>query len=319
MTGPHLVAIGGAHPDRRGQSFSSYVANASNPGVMREEVGGVAFNALRVATRRGVQATLIAARGDDAAGATVAAAIAAAGIADLSSVHAGAATPSYTAIIDNEGEMVAALASMELYENAFTTLSEQARRALATADAILIDTNLPEPPIIAIVAMAAEKPLYAIGISPAKVQRLRSVLSELSCLFLNSREAAALGAPVDDDAGTATALRQRGLARAIVTCGGAPLIGMSGDEMFTLAPPKIEAGDVTGAGDALAGATIAALMRGLPMAEATRQGVAAACLVAGDKSAAAQFGDDAFAAMLPKVPSTKPLAPATAKNTSSKP
>ncbi|RUZ38845.1 carbohydrate kinase, partial [Mesorhizobium sp. M7A.F.Ca.US.003.02.1.1] len=35
-----ILAVGGAHIDRRGQVSGAYVPAASNPGTMREDVGG---------------------------------------------------------------------------------------------------------------------------------------------------------------------------------------------------------------------------------------------------------------------------------------
>ena len=49
-----------------------------------------------------------------------------------------------------------------------------------------------------------------------------------------------------------------------------------GESHWHIEPPLVETVvDVTGAGDALTGASIAALMRGLPLQEAAREGVAA--------------------------------------------
>ena len=81
MKTPHIIAVGGAHVDRRGQTAGAYVPGASNPGTMREEVGGGVFNALRQAVRRGVAGSLMSVRGGDEAGERVSRAIAAAGIA----------------------------------------------------------------------------------------------------------------------------------------------------------------------------------------------------------------------------------------------
>ncbi|RWD71928.1 MAG: hypothetical protein EOS37_10460, partial [Mesorhizobium sp.] len=60
---PTILAFGGAHIDRRGQVSGTYVPAASNPGMMREDVGGVVFNALRSVVKRGVSASLISVRG----------------------------------------------------------------------------------------------------------------------------------------------------------------------------------------------------------------------------------------------------------------
>ena len=58
MIRPRLLAVGAAHVDRRGRVGGVYVAAASNPGTMREEVGGGAFNALRNAVRAEAPPTL---------------------------------------------------------------------------------------------------------------------------------------------------------------------------------------------------------------------------------------------------------------------
>ncbi|RVA44036.1 carbohydrate kinase, partial [Mesorhizobium sp. M7A.F.Ca.US.001.01.1.1] len=91
-----ILAVGGAHIDRRGQVSGAYVPAASNPGTMREDVGGGVFNALRSAVRRGVSASLMSVRGGDPAADTVSRAIAGAGITDLSAVFLDRTTPSYT-------------------------------------------------------------------------------------------------------------------------------------------------------------------------------------------------------------------------------
>src|SRR5688572_30232114 len=86
MTSLKILAVGGAHIDRRGQMTSPFVPGASIPGTMREDVGGGAFNALRTAVQRGARGAILSMRGGDAAGDTVARAIAGSGIADLSAV-----------------------------------------------------------------------------------------------------------------------------------------------------------------------------------------------------------------------------------------
>ncbi|TIW64428.1 MAG: carbohydrate kinase, partial [Mesorhizobium sp.] len=67
---PNILAVGGAHIDRRGQVSGPYVPAASNPGTMREDVGGGVFNALRSVVRRGVSASLLSMRGGDTAAET---------------------------------------------------------------------------------------------------------------------------------------------------------------------------------------------------------------------------------------------------------
>lgn len=313
--GPRLLAVGGAHVDRRGIMTADFVPGASIPGTMREDVGGGAFNALRNAVSRGARGTLFSVRGGDMAGDMVARSVAEAGVADLSAVFLDRATASYTALLDRQGDVVAALADMALYDIAFPKQVRRAklREAIAAADGVLADANLPAAALqtLAAEADASAKPLFAIAISPAKVVRLRDTVDRLSCLFLNRREAAALaGASMAEptDALVRT-LIQRGLRRGVVTQGDAPILGFEDGTVFALDPPAPRRiADVTGAGDALAGATIVGLLRGLSLVEALREGAAAALLTIESSRSVSDLPAKAFAEALALVPAAWPVA-----------
>ena len=315
MNSPRLLAVGGAHVDRRGRMTAPFVAGASIPGAMREDVGGGAFNALRGAVQRGAKGTLMSVRGGDAAGDAVAAAIAACGIEDLSAVFLDRATPSYTALLDRDGDVVAALADMSLYELTFAKQlrRSKAREAVAEADAVLCDANLPEAALckLAEIAEIADKPLFAIAISPAKAVRLRPILAGLSCLYMNRREAAVLaGTAADSTPGAlAQGLRAVGLGRGVITAGGSAVFAFDRDGLTVIEPPAPRRViDVTGAGDALAGTTTVALMRGLRLDAALREGVAAAVLAIECASAVPQLDKKAFDEVLALVPQASEMA-----------
>lgn len=305
-----ILAIGGAHVDRRGKMIEPFVPGASVPGAMAEEVGGGAFNALRLAVRRGAAGSMLSVRGGDAAGAMVAGAITERGIADLSVVFLDRATPSYTALLDRDGDVVAALADMGLYDIAFARQMRRAkvREAVAGSDAILCDANLPEAALERLATLADGRPLFAIGISPGKVGRLAGVLSSLSCLFLNRREAAVLtGLGADSPVEALVArLRLLGLKRGVITQGSARVTAFDDGGHVCVTPPRPEGiVDVTGAGDALAGACCMALLRGRPLGEALREGVAAALLAIGSATVAPAFSQPEFATMLATVPAAE--------------
>lgn len=299
MSSPKILAVGGAHIDRRGRMTSQFVPGASIPGTMSEDVGGGAFNALRTAVQRGATGTMLSVRGGDAAGDAVAKAISEAGIADVSAVFLDRSTPSYTALLDGEGDVVAALADMQLYELAFPKQMRRAklREEAAVADAILCDANIPTAGLQLLTAAANDKPVFAIAISPAKSVRLMEVLPRLSCLFMNTREAAAIvgmgtGAEIGDIVG---ALKAKGLASGVITRGQEAVVAFDAKGTLSLqppAPPRIS--DVTGAGDALAGAMAAAVLKGAPLGEALREGVAAALLAIGCATAAPELCGGAF-------------------------
>jgi pseudouridine kinase len=302
-----LLAVGGAHVDRRGQVAGLFVPGASNPGVMKEEVGGGVFNALRNASARGIRASLLSLRGGDATGAVVAKAVVEAGIADLSATFLDRQTASYTALLDREGELIAGLADMTLYDTVFAKqLSRRtSREAVEAADAVLCDANMPPDALAALAAMTGGKPLYAIAISPVKSLRLAGVLPQLACLFMNIREAAGLsGLRVADGAPKIiAALRGQGLAAAVITAGREPVLAYDSAGIFSLTPPQPRRiVDVTGAGDALAGMSIAAMMRGADLRAALREGMAAAIRAVESPLAVPDFDLADFDKTLDRVP-----------------
>jgi pseudouridine kinase len=307
MTSPKILAVGGAHIDRRGQMTSPFVPGASIPGTMREDVGGGAFNALRTAVQRGAAGAMLSMRGGDAAGDTVARAITGSGIADLSAVFLDRATPSYTALLDREGDVVAALADMQLYEIAFPKQLRRAkvREEVAAADAVFCDANIPAAGLQRLAALSAGKPVFAIAISPAKAVRLAEVLPALSCLYMNRREAAALASMGGDDPVEAVVARLKalGLAHGVITQGSGPVIGFDASGVISVTPPAPrKIADVTGAGDALAGAMTVALLGGLPFGKALREGVAAALLAVESASSVPELSKRAFGEALALVP-----------------
>jgi pseudouridine kinase len=290
---PKLLAIGGAHIDRRGQLTVPHVPGASNPGRMREEVGGGVFNAARNAVQLGLDVAFLSVRGGDVEGDLVEREIAAAGFEDLSSVFLDRQTASYTAILDQNGDVITALADMDIYETALPRIitRRKTRDAIAACDAILTDANMPEAAIRTLISQTGGKPVYAIAISPAKVVRLRGALGQLECVFMNAREAKAL-AETDNLAGAAASLMQYGLRRAVISQGDGPLWLVDSNVAREMAAPKaLAVADVTGAGDALAGVTLAALMKGYAFEAAVQLGMQAATLTVASPKAVIDLGE----------------------------
>ncbi|MEK1900388.1 MAG: carbohydrate kinase family protein [Rhizobium sp.] len=283
MSGKILV-LGGAHIDRRGRIAGETAPGASNPGTWFEEPGGGGFNAARNLARLGFDVTMISPRGGDPIGEMVSEAADFAGIDDRPFVFLDRKTPSYTAIIEKDGNLVIALADMELYRFFVPRrLSIRwVRDAFAATDFILFDANLPEETAAAIVARAKAlgKPVAAIAISPAKVVRLLPCLEDIDYLFLNEAEAAALiGQRPEDADAWPSLLADIGVTGAVVTRGKRELVAFKDGRALVLQPPISETvADVTGAGDSLAAGTLSALMLGLPLEEAVRHGTAAAAL-----------------------------------------
>ncbi|MDF1607443.1 PfkB family carbohydrate kinase [Hoeflea sp. YIM 152468] len=280
-----ILAIGGAHIDRKGWLARPHRAGASNPGHWETEAGGGVFNAARNLARLGHEVSLVAPRGGDQAAAVVAAAAADAGVEDCPLTFLDRATPSYSAILEPDGNLVTALADMALYDQVpgRRLLTSRLRRRLAGSDLLLVDSNLPESALILLAETAADLglALAVIAVSPAKVVRWRSVLSRITCLAMNVAEAAALtGEGSDQPGGWPWHLAAAGLAGGLISAGAGPVSAYAGGQSAVCLPPRLEdLADVTGAGDALAsgyldgwlagGSIEANLTRGIALAQLT--------------------------------------------------
>ncbi|MBA4784437.1 MAG: carbohydrate kinase family protein [Rhizobiales bacterium] len=276
-----VLVLGGAHLDRRGRISGDTAMGASNPGAWMEEIGGGAFNVARNLAILGHQVTMVSPRGGDMTADKIAAAAEAAGVIDRPFVFLDRATPSYTAILERDGNLVVALADMDLYR-LFGPRRLQVRalrQSIEEAELIVCDANLPAETLTALCAVASQAgvPVAGIAISPAKVVRFSAALPALGYLFMNAAEAAALcGSQAATAATWPVHLRRKGLRAGVVTDGGHKLAAFDATESLTMAPPPLTyTADVTGAGDALAAGTLDALLRHKGLPEAIRCGIAA--------------------------------------------
>ncbi|OQP87996.1 carbohydrate kinase [Rhizobium rhizosphaerae] len=326
-----VVVLGGAHLDRRGRIGGQTVMGASNPGSLFEEAGGGGFNAARNLARLGAAVTMVSPRGGDAAGEMVAQAALDAGVTDKPFVFLDRRTPSYTAILEADGNLVIAIADMDLYRlfGPRRVQQRQLREQIAAADALLTDANLPAETLSAALRLAEAKSRIKAGIaiSPAKVLRFQPSLDALDLLFMNRAEAAALvaaqtgldgeadGAGIDpaslDPASWPARLSALGLKGGVVTSGAGPVIAFSQGQAVLLQPPKLPAlADVTGAGDSLAAGFLAARLAGLDLGQSLRHGVAASLVtLASPLAVSSEMSQLLLARALAHVPDVTHLPP----------
>ena len=284
MGSKKVVALGGAHVDRRARIHGPTIDGASNPGHWFEEAGGGAFNVARNLARLGHDVTIVSPRGGDAAGDVVAAAASEANVTDRPFIFLDRKTPSYTAILSEDGNLVIALADMDLYRlfSPRRLSVKSVRTLMESADLVVCDANLPSETLQAIARKTNELeiPLVAVAISPAKVVRFRPVLHGLDMLFLNQAEARALlETPSQTVSDLIGQLKDAGLSGAVMTSGSNAAFGWLGGELAEITPPLVDAiGDVTGAGDAMAAGVIHGLLSGEALPECLKMGTASAVI-----------------------------------------
>lgn len=264
-----LVCIGGANLDRKLQSLGPLHLHSSNPARQSETPGGVARNIAENLARLGLPTRLLSAFGDDAAGQALQQQAAQLRIDTRGSLQVrGAATGSYTAVLDADGELILALAQMALIEQLTPEFLQLSAPQRADAALLVADLNLGADSIAALIdeARLHATPLVLVAVSVPKMDRLPPDLQGAQCLILNEAELQALlgGQPLHSPASRRRALkmlRARGLQQLVVTAGASGVYCSAGDELLHLPAEPVEVQDVSGAGDAFSAGVCASLHR----------------------------------------------------------
>jgi pseudouridine kinase len=264
-----IACFGAANLDRKLRSLATLKMGTSNPARQDESFGGVARNIAENLARLGAPVALTTAIGDDSSGRALLAHAEGAGIDTRGTLRlADTCSGTYTAVLDDHGEMMLALADMALYD-AITPeflASRQPRRALPALT--VADMNLPRETLAALLADALSDtvPLVIVAVSQPKMARLPADLRGLRLLILNQGELETrVGKPLRTDADFAAAcaaVQDQGAQNLIVTRGGAGVIFTRAGGIDRLAAPEARIVDVTGAGDAFAAAVCWSLFQG---------------------------------------------------------
>jgi pseudouridine kinase len=298
-----VVCIGAANLDRKLRALGPLAMGSSNPACQDESFGGVARNIAENLARLGAPAALITALGNDASGRGLQSHAEMLGIDTSGTLGLdGVCSGTYTAVLDQHGEMAVALADMALYD-ALTPEFLASRQPQRTgAGLIVADLNLPIETVAALLDDAAKSsvPLVLVGVSQAKMARLPHNLAGLRLLIANEGELATrtgrtLTTPADFAAACAE-VQAQGAVDVIVTRGAQGVLYTTGDGVEHLAAPPAKVVDVTGAGDAFAAAVCWSLYAGdSSLALACRRGLLLAALTLGsDQTVCPQLAPDLF-------------------------
>lgn len=269
-----LVCVGGCHRDIVAHTTSAFEPGTSCPGHVRETFGGVARNVAVLAASTGARVALLGRVGVDAPGRALLADLADAGVTPDLTVDDTAATGTYLATHDATGELVAAVSDLSIYDR-MTPDVVLDRPVLRAARLLFADANLPEATLLALARRCTDR-LAVDAISRAKAPRLAALLPLGPIVFVNLTSAETLlGRSFTDAAEAAASLADRGARAAVVTAGSAPVAVLDDGAVHRITVPRRTVVDVTGAGDALTAATLAARLRGHTLAEAVGFGIKA--------------------------------------------
>ncbi|MGW6896316.1 ribokinase [Streptomyces sp. NBC_01727] len=259
----------------------AYVARAPERGEtvtgreFRTIPGGKGANQAIAAARAGGEVLMIGAVGDDAYGTRLRAELEHAGVeTDLLHTAEG---PSGTAhiVVDDTGAN--AIVVIPGANGTVHTLGHGEMAAIAEADLLLLQLELPLPAVVEGARMAHAQGVRTI-LTPSPVQPLPDELFDnVDLLIPNEHEAAALSGKTEPHAAAEILLRH--VPEVVVTLGSKGcLYAARGSETIHFPAPEVTAVDTTGAGDTFVGALAVALGEGRAVPEALAWASIAAAL-----------------------------------------
>ena len=285
---PSVVVIGGTNVDIKARSAAPVTHGTSNPGYGSITPGGVGRNIAENLARLGTRTYLITAVGRDAAGDDLLAQTFAAGVL-VEYVHrTDKPTGTYTALVDSDGELIAAVADMEAAAELGPEQVNRASGAIAAANLVIVDGNLAAATLAHALDLATASGVRTI-LEPVSVPKATLLASHITAgrplyaITPNRDELTALtGLPAGTDRQlqiAADTLHERGVEHVWVRLGarGSVLSRASAGPAFIPAIPTIVE-DVTGAGDSALAAFCHALLNEIDPIDAARYGHAAASL-----------------------------------------
>ncbi len=275
-----VLCIGGCVIDRVGETADAKERlHTSNIGRMRSGLGGVARNVAENLARLGADVRMLSLVGDDTEAERVLGHSSRAGI-DMRAVTrvAQAATASYTAIFNGEGELVIGLADMAIFDLITPESVVQGIANFPVDGFLFADANLSSPTLQALAEAKGRRVLAAVPVSIQKLARLTTILHALDILFLNLHEARALLGNGGDAESLAARLAAGPVPRGLLTLGPQGALAWADGAVKPIPALASRPVNVNGAGDALAGATLARLAAGDDFVLAARRAMAAAAL-----------------------------------------
>ena len=176
---PSVLCIGGANLDRKLRLSEPLRMGTSNPVSSEVSPGGVARNVAENLARLGCKVRLLSTFSDDLEGNWLLDHLNSAGVdVSPSLIVPGRKSGSYTALQDAQGEMLLAMADMELADSMSVDHLEKSWNALGIPDAVFLDTNFPEPFLNWVIQQCLQGGLE-LHVDPVSVPKSRKLPNSL--------------------------------------------------------------------------------------------------------------------------------------------
>lgn len=283
MSNSYIAIVGGANMDIQGFPYEKFIPRDSNPGKIKVSLGGVGRNIGENLVKLGIETRLLSVIGDDPYGYAILKEAKLIGL-DMRDtlVLKGESTSTYLSILDESGDMAAAISYMDICENMSVDFIKEKRNVIEDSKLCVIDTNIPREVIEYIVTTYQGTDFFLDTVSTAKAKKVKEVIGYFHTIKPNKIEAQMLtGIEIKDDDDLKRASEYflaKGVRRVFISLGDNGIFYNDGSSIAHIQVPKIRVINATGAGDAFMAALAYGHYYNLSIKESADMAVAASIL-----------------------------------------
>ena len=251
----YISVIGGSNMDIIGFPYKELILKDSNPGQVKIALGGVGRNIAENLVHLGVPTKLISAIGEDIYGKRILEHAISIGL-DMSSSLISSQIPTsvYLAILDEKGDMMAAINHMKVLDEISVEFIQNKKQVIENSKICIIDTNIPTDVIDYILDNFKSTDFFLDTVSGVKAQKVKNRIGAFHTIKPNRLEAELLsGIKTDSFANMIKATEYfltQGVKRVFITLGADGVFFNDGSIHKLIPNPKIKVVNATGAGDA---------------------------------------------------------------------
>ena len=296
---PYALVFGISIYDIFGFSYATYRAYDSNPGKVKVSCGGVCRNIAENMSRVGIPTKFISILGDDQNGAQILRQAAKVGL-DMSDslIVEGASTPTYLAILNEDGEMVSAVVDTKLANEFSKEALDERAEIIENSEYMFLGADNP-PFIEYILETYKGKTKFVLDpVSSAKAVRVKHLLHHFHTVKPNRHEAEILcGFEIkthEDARKAGSYLRSLGVENIFISLDADGVYYNSGDEEGIIRAATTNILNVTGAGDAFVAGIGAAYMREMSITDTVKYAIAMSNITISNEATIHPEMSDAF-------------------------
>lgn len=257
----YVTVVGGVNVDIIGFTNSKLVYKDSNPGRVKISLGGVGRNIAENLVKLGVNAKLISVIGEDMFGKKVLEEAKQIGL-DMSDslILKDFPTSTYMAVLDEKGDMAAAISHMDIFEKLSIDFIKQKKDLIENSKICVIDTNIPKEIIEYILKNNKNTIFFLDTVSTSKAMKIKDLIGYFHTIKPNKIEAEMLsGIKINNNNdldACSDYFLNKGVKRVFISLGEEGLYYNDGTHKNYLPAHKIKVVNSTGAGDSFMGALV---------------------------------------------------------------